>query len=88
MTKRLMKENQIRKEQKVINNDSHKKNSSTKNMENKKFTHHLQKVKLARRRKLAQLSFPEKILILVRLQKLANDINKIKGRKPIVIWKV
>jgi hypothetical protein len=43
---------------------------------------------MARRKELAKLSFPEKILILIQLQKMVDSINKIKGRHRIAIWKL
>ena len=53
-----------------------------------KIIDHLKKQKIARRRALAMLSFPEKILILVHLQDLINSVNKIKGRQQINVWKI
>jgi len=40
--------------------------------------------KLARRKRLARLPFPEKIAILVRLQKMASGVGRSRGR----IWPV
>lgn len=57
-------------------------------MTKNKIINHLKKNKISRRKELAKLPFPEKILILVRLQEMANSINKIKGRKQITVWKI
>jgi hypothetical protein len=57
-------------------------------MTTNRIVNHLKKAKLARRRELAKLSFPEKILILIRLQKMVDGINQIKGRRRIVVWKL
>lgn len=39
-------------------------------------------------RKLAKIHFDEKIEILVKLQKLANDIKIATGRKKERVWKI
>ena len=49
---------------------------------------HLKKNKATRRKELAKLSFPEKILILVRLQEMVNSVNKMKGKRPVLVWKI
>ena len=53
-----------------------------------KIIDHLKKQKIARRRALAMLSFPEKILILVHLKDLKNSVKKIKGKQKINFWKI
>ena len=57
-------------------------------MTKNKIISHLRTSKMARRKELAKLSFPEKILILIQLQKMVDSINKIKGRHRIAIWKL
>ena len=39
-----------------------------------------------RRKRLAALPIEEKIRILVRMQKLSNDIREKTGRKPLPVW--
>lgn len=39
-------------------------------------------------RKLAKIPFEQKIEILVKLQKLANDIKIATGRKKEKVWKI
>lgn len=48
----------------------------------------LKKSKAIRRKELANLSFSEKILILVRLQEMVNSVNKVKGKKSITVWEI
>ncbi|MBN2620152.1 hypothetical protein JXB22_03595 [candidate division WOR-3 bacterium] len=36
----------------------------------------------------AKLTYPEKIRILVELQKIANEIKAQTGRKPGFVWKI
>lgn len=39
-------------------------------------------------KKQAKITFEEKIRILTRLQKIANDISALKGHKKRMVWKV
>lgn len=57
-------------------------------MTENKIISRLKKSKLSRRKELAKLSFPEKILILVRLQEMFNSINTVKGKKRVIVWKI
>lgn len=57
-------------------------------MANNRIINRLKKQKMVRRKELALLSFHEKILILVRLQALVNSVNRVKGKKQIMVWKV
>jgi len=38
--------------------------------------------------KLANLPFPEKVRIVVELQKIKHDLDKAAGRKPKRVWKI
>ena len=38
--------------------------------------------------KLANLPFPEKVRIVVELQKIDNALAKAAGRKPKKVWKI
>ena len=44
--------------------------------------------KMKRRQQLAKLSFETKISILLRLQSIAKEINKVAGRKCPKVWKI
>jgi len=44
--------------------------------------------KLARRIELANLPFPEKVRIIVELQKIDNQLAKAAGRKPKRVWEI
>ena len=44
--------------------------------------------KLKHRVKLANLSFPEKVKIIVELQKIDNAFAKASGRKTGKVWKI
>lgn len=57
-------------------------------MTKNKIVNDLKTAKIARRKELARLSFPEKIVILLRLQEMFNGINKAKGKRPIAVWKI
>ena len=39
-------------------------------------------------KEMAKLSFEEKIEILVKLQKIANDIRSANGKKQRKVWKI
>lgn len=39
-------------------------------------------------KEMAKLSFEEKIEILVKLQKIANDIRPVSGKKQGRVWKI
>ena len=41
-----------------------------------------------RRVELANLPFPEKVRIIVELQKIGNALAKAAGRKPKRVWKI
>ncbi|OGC43402.1 hypothetical protein A2Y85_07675 [candidate division WOR-3 bacterium RBG_13_43_14] len=36
----------------------------------------------------AKLAFPEKIRVLIKLQKIANEIKSQTGREPGFVWKI
>ena len=44
--------------------------------------------KMKRRQQLAKLSFETKISILMRLQSIASEINKVSGRKCRKVWEI
>ena len=46
------------------------------------------RAKEGRRRRLAALPIEDKIRILVDMQKLANDIRRKTGRKPLPEWEI
>jgi hypothetical protein len=46
------------------------------------------KTKLERRIELANLPFPEKVRIVVELQKIRAALDKAAGRKPKRVWKI
>jgi hypothetical protein len=54
----------------------------------KKLAERLLRAKAARRRHLAALPIEEKIKILIRMQKLSNDIRRKTGRKPLPEWEI
>ncbi|MEE8423029.1 MAG: hypothetical protein V3S49_00655 [Thermodesulfobacteriota bacterium] len=39
-------------------------------------------------KEMAKLSFEEKIEILVKLQKIADDIRSVSGKRPKRVWKI
>jgi len=59
------------------------------NNENKdwKGVKEMSRAKIKRRQQLAKLPFEEKIPILLRLQKIAVEINQAGGRKRHQVWK-
>ena len=59
------------------------------NNENKdwKGVKEMSRAKIKRRQQLAKLPFEEKIPILLRLQKIAVEINRAGGRKRHQVWK-
>jgi hypothetical protein len=48
----------------------------------------ISRAKLKRRVELANLPFPEKVRIVVELQKIDNSLAKAAGRKPKKVWKL
>ena len=52
----------------------------------RKLAEQLFREKDMRRKRLAALPIEEKIRILVRMQKLSNDIREKTGRKPLPVW--
>ena len=48
---------------------------------------HLFEAKEARRRRLAGMSFPEKVKVLVRLQEMAAPVLRQRGRN-VQVWRI
>jgi hypothetical protein len=56
--------------------------------EQKRLAESLYQLKRERRRRLAALPIEEKIRLLVELQRRANEIRKMTGRRPLPEWKL
>lgn len=54
----------------------------------RKLAERLFRAKAARRRRLAALPIEEKIKILLKMQRLSNDIRRKTGRKPLYEWEI
>ncbi|MCX6647076.1 MAG: hypothetical protein NTY09_12090 [bacterium] len=52
------------------------------------FLDRIEKAKHARRIELARLPFPEKVRIIVELQKIYNELAKAGGREQKIVWDI
>jgi hypothetical protein len=65
--------------------------TSSKTIKNSNYALEMEKIAKAKhehRVELARLPFPEKVKIVIELQKIHNGLAKAAGRKPIKVWKI